>query len=310
MHQTAPLATLAAIDIGSNAIRLEIAQGYERGRLTWVHEERDPVRPGEGAFHTGMIGEEVATRIVAVLRHYAVVCGQHQATVRAVATSAVREARNREDLISRIHRETGLVVEAISGEEEARLMCLGILSDRPASTRALCLDIGGGSTEIAVAERSIPIRAHSMPLGSVRLTEHFRCLGQISKEQLGQMRTYAAEITADHLPLDGRNLPDVGLGSSGSIRGIVGAAAYPHAREATTDQITEAVDKLAAMNPDERRRAFDTKRAEVIVAGAVILETVAKHLRLRKVVAVKRGLRHGVLIDLLRREERRLHPGT
>ena len=301
---------IAAIDVGANAVRLEIARGFPDGSIETVHQERDPVRPSEGLFQTGMIPPVVVDRLVAVLRRYAIICKRHQARVRAVGTSALREAKNRDDVIRRVKRETGLLLEAISGKEEARLMCLGILSGRPPKARSLCLDIGGGSTEVAGAVGDEPSKLWSVAIGSVRLTEIFKSHGSTSAKQLRLMREFAREAVADSLPAGIRGFPRVALGSSGSIRAIVASAAAEGTAHATAEQISHTVEKLARMDPEERQKRFDARRADVIVAGAVILEALAHHLSLRAVTAVDRGLRHGVLVDLLRRRFRDADDGS
>ncbi len=295
---------IAAIDVGANAVRLEIARGFSDGSIESVHQERDPVRPGEGLFQTGFIPPAVVDRLVGVLRRYAIICKRHQARVRAVGTSALREAKNRDDIIRRVKREAGLELEAISGKEEARLMCLGVLSGRPPKARSLCLDIGGGSTEVAGAIGDQPSKLWSVAIGSVRLTEIFKSHREVSSKQLRLLREFAREAVEDSLPPGIRGFPRLALGSSGSIRAIIGMAAAEGTAHATAEQISHAVEKLARMDPDERHKRFDTKRAEVIVAGAVILEALAHHLSLHAVTAVDRGLRHGVLVDLVRRRFR------
>jgi exopolyphosphatase/guanosine-5'-triphosphate,3'-diphosphate pyrophosphatase len=112
------------------------------------------------------------------------------------------------------------------------------------------------------------------------------------------------EAVQDSLPAGIRGFPRVALGSSGSIRAVVAFAAAEGTAHATAEQIARAVDKLARMSPDERHQRFDTRRADVIVGGAVILEALAHHLSLHAVTAVDRGLRHGVLVDLVRRRFR------
>jgi exopolyphosphatase/guanosine-5'-triphosphate,3'-diphosphate pyrophosphatase len=295
---------IAAIDVGANAVRLEIARGFSDGGIEPVHQERDPVRPGEGLFQTGIIPKQVVDRVIGVLRRYAIICKRHQARVRAVGTSALREAKNRDDIIRRAKREAGLVLEAISGKEEARLMCLGVLSGRPPHARSLCLDIGGGSTEVAGALGEQPSKLWSVAIGSVRLTEIFKSQGEISPKQLKLLREFAREAVKESLPPGIRGFPRVALGSSGSIRAIIASAAAEGTAHATAEQISHTVEKLARMAPEERQKRFDARRAEVIVAGAVILEALAHHLSLRAVTAVDRGLRHGVLVDLVRRRFR------
>jgi len=295
---------IAAIDVGSNAVRLEIVRGFADGSIESVHQERDPVRPGEGLFQTGIIPTAVVDRLVGVLRRYAIICKRHHAHVRAVGTSALREAKNREDIIRRVKREAGLDLEAISGKEEARLMCLGVLSGRPPKARSLCLDIGGGSTEVAGALGDLPSQLWSVAIGSVRLTEIFKSHREVSPKQLRLLREFAREAVEDSLPPGIRGFPRVALGSSGSIRAIIAMAAAEGTAHATAEQISQAVEKLARMDPAERQKRFDTRRADVIVAGAVILEALAHHLSLHSVTAVDRGLRHGVLVDLVRRRFR------
>ena len=118
---------IAAIDVGTNAVRLEIARVRADGSLEILQQDRDPVRPGEGLFTTGSMPRGTADRMLAALRRYGALCRRYRARVRAVATSAVREARNREEIIRRVQAEAGIRLEAISGQEEARLICLGVL---------------------------------------------------------------------------------------------------------------------------------------------------------------------------------------
>ena len=293
---------IAAIDVGSNAVRLEIARGYPDGSMEIVHQERDPVRPGEGSFQTGTIPETVVARLLSVLRRYGSLCKRHHARVRAVGTSALREAKNRDAIIARIKKETGILLEAVSGKEEARLMCLGILSGTPPSTRSLCLDIGGGSTEIAGAEGEVPTQLWSVAIGTVRLTEIFKGHGEITEKQLKLMRGFAREAIDDNLPGGMRGFPRVAFGSSGSIRAIVACATSNQSSTATAREISRVVDWLVGLGVAGRLKHFEPRRADVIVAGAIILEALVSHLKLQKVTAVDRGLRDGVLVDLLRRK--------
>jgi exopolyphosphatase/guanosine-5'-triphosphate,3'-diphosphate pyrophosphatase len=289
---------LAAIDVGTNAVRLEIARPLPDGSLETLHQERDPVRPGEGVFATGSLTRPVADRLIATLSRYAALCRRHRARVRAVATSAVREARNKDEIVRRARREAGIALEVVSGREEARLICLGVLNGRPARTRSLVIDIGGGSTEIATAIGEQATSLYSVALGAVRLTEIFGSSGKVSEERLAVMRSFAAEAFRDGLP---RKLSRsrFALGSSGTINAIV--AARGDSRRMTLRKVERAVDEMAAMSLVERRRSFEPRRAEIIVAGAVILEAAMRELGLDSVVAVDTGLRNGVLLDLARR---------
>ncbi len=291
---------LAAVDVGTNAVRLEIARPLPDHTLETLHTERDPVRPGEGVFLTGNIPRPVADRLLAALRRYGALCRRHRATVRAVATSAVREARNGPEIVKRARREAGLELEVVSGREEARLICLGVLQGTPPRARNLVVDIGGGSTEVASALGESPESLWSVPVGAVRLTEMFGASDKVVPQRLELMRSYAAEAFRETLPRPFPH-PRGALGSSGTINALVAFAAERGARRATLREVGRAVEALAAMRLDQRRKLFEPRRAEIVVAGAVILESAMRHLGLASVTSVDTGLRDGILVDLMRR---------
>lgn len=292
---------LAAIDVGTNAVRLELARVLPDGSLETLHTERDPVRPGEGLFRTGVIRREVADRLVGTLRRYAALCKRYGARVRAVATSALREAKNRDEIVRRVRREAGLSLEVVSGREEARLICLGVLHGKPATQRSLTVDIGGGSTEIIFAQGEVPRTLVSVDVGAVRLTELFDVKGEVPKKQLALLRNYARELMEEGISGRIAGAPQAALGSSGTIGAIVAFARSEGVGHATTQEISRAVDELAEMDSVKRRRRFDPRRADIVVAGAVILEAVLRHLKVQTITAVDRGLREGLLLDLVRR---------
>jgi exopolyphosphatase/guanosine-5'-triphosphate,3'-diphosphate pyrophosphatase len=294
---------LAAIDVGTNAVRLELARVLPDGALETLHQERDPVRPGEGLFKTGSIRKEVADRLLSTLRRYSALCRRYGARVKAVATSAVREAKNREEIVRRARKEAQLSLEVISGREEARLICVGVLYGTPPLKRSLCVDIGGGSTEVAFAFGEHPKELWSVALGAVRLTEVFGVTGKVSKKELKLMRKFAREAIEEALPKRIVHAPASALGSSGTIQAVVGFARQEGVGHATTREVSRAVEQLAGMDLEKRRKHFDPRRADIVVAGAVILEAVLERLRVDSVTAVDRGLRDGILRDLVRRRK-------
>lgn len=294
---------LAAIDVGTNAVRLELARPDPDGALETLHQERDPIRPGEGVFATGAMPRETADRLLSTLRRYAALCRRHKARVRAVATSALREARNRAEIVRRVREEAGLDLEVVSGKEEARLICLGVLHRKPPGARSLLVDIGGGSTEVVTAAGEQPDNLWSLALGAVRLTEVFNASRSVTPKQLRLMRSFVAEAVRKTLPPKLSRLPKVALGSSGTINAVVAFAGGDSGSSASLRQLTHAVDTLAGMPPERRRKRFDPRRADIIVSGAIILEGVAKHLGVESVTAVNRGLRDGLLVDLLYRQD-------
>jgi exopolyphosphatase/guanosine-5'-triphosphate,3'-diphosphate pyrophosphatase len=293
----------AAIDVGTNAVRLELARPDPDGALETLHQERDPIRPGEGVFATGSMPRETADRLLSTLRRYAAVCRRHKARVRAVATSALREARNSTEIVRRVREEAGLELEVVSGKEEARLICLGVLHRKPPGARSLLVDIGGGSTEVAISTGEKPDNLWSLALGAVRLTEVFNASKAVTPKQLRLMRSFVAEVVRKTLPPKLPRRPKVALGSSGTINAVVSFASEESAGSASARRISHAVEALAEMSPERRRKRFDPRRADIIVSGAVILEGVVKHLGVDAVTAVNRGLRDGLLVDLLYRQD-------
>jgi exopolyphosphatase/guanosine-5'-triphosphate,3'-diphosphate pyrophosphatase len=293
---------VAAIDVGTNAVRLEISLALPDGSLETLHQERDPIRPGEGVFLTGRMPREVEDRLVRTMRRYAALCRRHRARVRAVATSAIREAKNGRDVARRVRAEAGIDLEIVSGREEARLICLGVLRGRPPTSRAVLLDIGGGSTEVAAAIGERPTDLWSVPLGAVRLTQIFGTDGRLPSSRLAALRAFAAEAFREAIPTPPASAARQALGSSGTIEAVVGFAARE--KRANRREIARAAEELASMSIAERRKHFDPRRAEIVVAGAAILEAAMRHLGLRSIAAVGTGLRNGILVELSRRGDR------
>src|SRR5689334_21352635 len=165
----------AAIDIGSNSIRMEAAEVVPGRPPEILASDRDVTRLGESVFRNGAVGDEAARATCAVLARMAALYRKLDVVgVRAVATSAVRDANNQAQFLARASEAIGTRVEIISGREEARLIHLGVESVWPqADKRILILDIGGGSAEIIAAENGRLRDAYSRPLGAVRLREMF-----------------------------------------------------------------------------------------------------------------------------------------
>lgn len=292
--------TFAAIDVGSNAARLKIARRRANGALETLHQERDPVGTGEGVFRTGELPAPTLDQLVLILRRYAEAAGAHGAGLRAVATSAIREARNRAEVLERARLEAGVDLEVISGREEARLACLGVLDGTSPGVTSLCIDIGGGSSEVALALGEQPSLLVSVPIGSVRLAQKVDAPGVYRRAELESLRDHAAQA-AERVPtgLGGRT-GGLAIACSGTIRALIEFATAETRPFAHLGELVAAVDELAAMSPAGRRRFFEPRRADNIVAGGVILEALSRRLGVERVRAVKRGVRDGILVELAR----------
>src|SRR5579863_8048090 len=185
--------TFAAVDIGSNSVRLKIAR-LQRGRLRSLHEDREVTRLGEGVFGSGFLTPESMAETVKVLRRF------HRATqqivtdnVRVVATSALRDARNSQAFLEWVRSATGWRVEIISGVEEARLIHLGLISgSRVDRSPTLLMDLGGGSCELTITQGGHIRDAVSLPLGAVRLTDEFLTHDPVRKGEIKRLRGFIA----------------------------------------------------------------------------------------------------------------------
>ena len=294
---------IAAIDVGTNAARLELVRAHPDAVLETFHYERAPIRPGEGVFESGVMSSAVADRLVDTLQRFATRCRRHDARIRAVATSALRNARNAEAVLRRVHEQAGIQLEIISGREEARLICLGVCRRRPRNERALVLDIGGGSTEVAFAQGGRPTALWSIPVGAVRLTEMFNPGGGARRKKVALMRTHVHQALTEALGETVPAAPDAAFGCSGTIRAVTRFACGSGAPLATAEELATALEQLVSMDRAELLERFSERRADIIVAGAVILEALTAALGVHAVHAVDRGLRNGILLDLQERAQ-------
>ena len=288
---------LAAIDAGSNAIRVVIAE-LGPSELVRVEAERIPVRLGHNAFTTGAFEESTIDEAVAAFVHFRQRFDHHGVgTYRAVATSAVRNAHNRDVLLHRLYHEAGIELEVIEGEEEARLVRKAVLQafgSAQAMPRAI-LDLGGGSLEVNLKVGSA-WRGYSLPVGTVRLLETFGLDGAIGDAEAGMVRRYTATLMQ----------PTARVSSGVSVAAITGGNAEALAKILGEQPSFELVDLEKALpgivgaTVEERMAKFGIKRdrAEVLGIAALVFATVARQLGLQRLVAPGVGVREGVLMEL------------
>lgn len=300
--------TLAVVDLGSNATRLQIASVDSRGRTAVIAEDRAAVRLGEQVFRTGRLSAAAIARTALALERFAKLAQRAGAEeIRAVATSAVREASNRAALVRTVKNHAGINLEVISGAEEARLVCLGVFGGEPASERSLVLDIGGGSTEIISARGEEPESSISVQLGSVRLTEIFVQSDPISRKQAKLIDEAVQDGLAQVDPLlIGRHRRIIGAaGTTGAVaqlaRRLSGrdpASSMP----VSYQQVRRVLERLRETTAKARRKlGVDEQRNDIVYAGTAICEGVMRKLRVEELRVTSRGLRDGVMADLVRR---------
>ena len=313
---------LAGIDIGTLTCRLLIGRVSAEGRLTEVHADRRILRLGEGVDRDHLLRPAAMARALETLRDWRSVITKHQVDgYIAVATSAVRNARNREEFLGRVKQEIGFDVEVLSGEEEARRTMLGIRSGLPAGvTNILGLDIGGGSTEFILDRPGHAPVIRSIEIGVVRLTERLltsdpptadqiQSARELIQKETEQIRTMLGE-------LDGTTL----VGTAGSITTLAAMAqklpAYEPARihnyRLGLETIRGLERELLGLTKAQRRGmpGLEAGREDVVVAGTLILRGVMETLGFTEGLVSDVGLREGVLLDLAERLRRSTQPSA
>ena len=299
---------LAVVDLGSNAVRLQIAQATPDGAVIVLSEDRAPVRLGEQVFRTGRLASNAIARTAVALARFAGLAQRAgAASVRAVATAAVREASNRQQLVRTIRNHCGIHVEVISGAEEARLVCLGVLQGGPPTERALLLDIGGGSTEIIAARGEEPENALSLQLGSVRLTEFFVKTDPISRKETRLVDEAVQDAVGQIDPLLVGKFKRI-TGAAGTTGAVAALSRRLHhqapggAAPVTHEEVRHVLEHLRGTSAKQRRKlGVDEQRLDIIYAGTAILEGVMRKLRVEEFAVTTRSLRDGLMADLVRR---------
>jgi exopolyphosphatase/guanosine-5'-triphosphate,3'-diphosphate pyrophosphatase len=301
--------TFAAVDIGSNSVRLKIAK-VARGRLHTLHEDREVTRLGESVFANGALDPQAMALTIRVLKrfHRAV---QDYATdrVRVVATAALRDSRNSRAFLDWVRSATGWKAEIITGLEEGRLIHLGLLSNAHiAGKRALLIDLGGGSCELTISVSSHIADMVSLPIGAVRLTQTFLHHDPPKKTELEQMRLFVQrEITRIQMRVTDARI-QTAIATSGTPAALAGlyeakVGGYDESKPHTVPQagVSKLLKELAKRSLEERRSlpGIGPRRAEIIVAGAMVFAELMQMCSLRSFRYLPLGLRDGLLAQML-----------
>ncbi len=303
----------AAIDLGTNSFHLVVARVEPDGHFDVLDREKEVVRLGSGAGVMRMLTPEAIERGIAALGRFRRIADGYGATIDAVATSALREALNREDFLRRARDEVGIDVDIVSGVEEARLIHLGVIQFVPLlEERILVIDIGGGSTELVVGEGTDLLIARSLKLGSIRLTDRFFPEGEIRAHSVRDCRTYVRSFLAPAVA-DLRSLqPFTAVGSSGTILNLARIAAGEDRDVAGVSNgdafSAEDLHRAVATILDRKRAddradivGLDEQRRDIIVAGAILLNEIVDLLAIGRIVVSEAALREGILIDRVSR---------
>lgn len=306
----------AGIDIGTNTLRLLIAEFSSDGKYHKVKSERYITRLGEGISSTGSLKETAMERTSSVLKRFAKICSEYPLNgIYAVATSAVREASNGPDFIKKIKLEAGLDVDVISGDEEARLTMLGISSGLDfKGSDFLLMDIGGGSTEFIFVSEGDIISKVSTDIGVVRFTEQYLKSDPPQTEEIEKLETAILECLNK---LKGSASPPYQGGAGGGVF-LVGTAGTVTTlaaidqkmtvydpREINGYKISRAGIKnirtlLLSMTMKKRMEipGIEEGREDLIAAGVVLVDKVMELFGFNEILVSDSGLREGLVIDI------------
>ena len=306
---------LAAIDLGTNSLHMVVVRIQPAlPAFTIIAREKETVRLGDRDQQTGNLKFEVMERAITTLQRFQKVAQSLNAEqIVAVATSAVREAPNGRDFLKQVESKLGLMVNLISGQEEARRIYLGVLSGMDFHNQPhIIIDIGGGSTELILGDGHEPRSLSSTKVGAVRLTSELIATDPISNTEFQYLQAYVrgmlerpVEDLQAHLQLS--ELPRL-VGTAGTIESL----ATIHAREKlgmvpsplngyqlSLKDIRDVVNRLRKLNNSERAAlpGMSDRRSEIILAGALILQEAMTLLKVEAVTICERSLREGIIVD-------------
>jgi exopolyphosphatase / guanosine-5'-triphosphate,3'-diphosphate pyrophosphatase len=296
---------IAAIDAGSNAVRLSVVRAFSALDIEPLHNERYPLRLGESVFVRNRFSEDVFKKAAKAFRHFRDVIDEFGVThYRAVATSASREAGNREAFIKRIRQKSGLKVEVISAVEESRLGREAVFAALGPDCQARCIaDLGGGSLEVSVLRDHRVQQTAQLPLGAVRLMTTLGLNGHIRPTQAEQVRKYVRALLESKLA-SCPNLADgltVALG--GNAETLANVAPGPRHHGLTTLELSllrERLPEMLRLDVRERMKTYGVRRdrADVMGIAGIVFVTLGRYLNVRLLAIPAVGIREGLIHEI------------
>jgi exopolyphosphatase / guanosine-5'-triphosphate,3'-diphosphate pyrophosphatase len=297
----------AVLDVGTNSVKFHVGERADDGTWTTVADRAEVTRLGEGLDETGRLGDEPMQRTADAIAGMADEAkADHVAETAAVGTAGLRIASNSADFVKAVRDRTGIEIDVIPGEEEARLAYVAAVSGLglEGGGSRLVFDSGGGSSQFTFGEGDTIGEQFSVDVGAARFTEHFGLDGPVDEFTVVAARD---AIGLELRRLEGRPIPDVVVGMGGGITNMAavkhGLAAYdPEVVQGTVLNVSEIerqTELYRKLRADQRRKivGLQPKRAEVILAGACIVRAVLDKVGSNRVTVSDRGLRHGLLVE-------------
>jgi exopolyphosphatase/guanosine-5'-triphosphate,3'-diphosphate pyrophosphatase len=309
---------IAAIDIGTNSFHLIIVEINQDGELKLLDRQREYLRLGsEFGEDLSFISDNEKTKAITVLKKFSSLAQYYKANIRAVSTSAVREANNKNEFIREVYEQTEVKVETIEGTEEANLIFLGMKNALPINDKSvLGIDIGGGSTEFIYGVNGSPVFAESVKIGAVRLSKKFFPDFVITESSIKDCSEFVEhQIKMNNKIQTNLNL-DFAVGSSGTVDTICLIKQFQNKVDIKPRLNGYTFDKsefdeiysyvMSLKNPFERMSVpgIEAKRADIIPAGFIILKKAFELFNIKKMVLSEYALREGVVFDLINKGNR------
>lgn len=300
---------IAIIDLGTNSVRLFVYKRGKKKKFLRVRKKKVMVRLGDGLFETGELSEEAIERTVAAFMDFKTILAEEKPDLlRAVGTSALRECSNPERLVNKVAKKTGIAIEVIPGEEEGRLIAVGVQASLTLPEEACVLvDIGGGSTEISILENNEIVFLASLNLGAGRNQQTFlRTVPPIRGVKGKGMKALREHVTATlHKNIPKRftkSIPTL-IGTSGSIRAMarIETSSGGSASTLTTSEVRELVSKLKHKDHAEILATFpklEEKRVDLILAATIILDEINRFFQVEEMRITSCSLKDGILANV------------
>ena len=306
----ATLPRLAAVDIGTNSIRLVVAEVQSDGSYRVLDQDREMTRLGRGLYDRGRIGDEPMEQSLQTLgRMKAIAEGFNARELRAIATSAVREAANGRDFVREAWRRCRVRVEVVPPEEEARLAFRSVSRHYDLSDRLTAIvDIGGGSAEVILAAGGVIDQVVSLPLGAVRLTERY-CKSDPLRSKHWKALRRGIDATIKEMMGKPPFAAEVMIGSGGTFTNLAemaqlerdGKVAHARDHAISRAEVVRLLDRLRETPLEVRRQipGLNPQRADIIIAGVAAVARLMRRLGTQGVLVNDRGIRDGVLLSMI-----------
>ncbi|MEN9639446.1 MAG: hypothetical protein RLZZ262_1314 [Bacteroidota bacterium] len=289
---------IAAIDIGSNAIRLLIEEVRLQNNAYYIEKvslTRVPLRLGDEVFTKGKLSKQKISQLVKTMKAFWYLMDVHSVEIfRACATSAMREASNRKQVVQRVEAEANVKIEILSGDEEAALIFENYFSQSlPKKGNYLYIDVGGGSTELTIIKQGVKIKSKSFEVGTVRMLA-----GSVDSTVWSKMKRWVESGVGDSKDI-------ISIGTGGNINTLFKLQGKKTNELLTSSEIEHWLEELNARSMEDRIFHFKLKpdRADVIIPACKIYQRIMAYADSRKMMVPKIGLSDGIILDIFQRWE-------